>query len=235
MEHPPPTVQLPLAIRWNDAASFDSFHAAGNRQALAAVERLLTGSEGCVYLHGASGTGKSHLLQAASRCFGADGAPVAYVPLGQNLCLSPEVLHGLETLQLVALDDLGAVACKPAWEEGVFHAFNRMRDTGTRVLLSASARPEAIGFQLPDLVSRLQWGLMERLSPMDDEQKLGALRHRARLRGLDLPLDVGRYLLRRQPRDTTSLFRLLEVLDRAALAEQRRLTIPFLRRVLGHG
>lgn len=224
--------QLPLGIRWNDAASLESFHAAANAQALAAVQRLLSGDEQCVYLHGAAGTGKSHLLQAASRAVGDRGEAVAYLPLGQGLPLSPEVLEGMEGLALVALDDLDAIAGTPDWEEAVFHAFNRLRDSGVSILVSAGDRPEAAGFQLPDLVSRLQWGLLERLRPMDDQDKLDALRHRAGLRGLELPAEVGRYLMRRHPRDSGSLFELLETLDRAALAEQRRLTVPFVREVL---
>nr|WP_290636038.1 DnaA regulatory inactivator Hda [Aquisalimonas sp.] len=226
------SAQLPLGIRWNDAASMESFCPGANAQALAAVERLLAGGEQCVYLHGAAGTGRSHLLQAASRALGDRGQSVAYLPLGQGLPLSPEVLDGMERLALVALDDLDAIAGEPAWEEAVFHAFNRLRDSGVRVLISAGDRPEAAGFLLPDLVSRLQWGLMQRLRPMDDDDKLAALRHRAGLRGLDLPAEVGRYLMRRQPRDTASLFQLLETLDQAALAEQRRLTVPFVREVL---
>ena len=225
--------QLPLGIRWNDAASFESFHPAGNGQALAAVERLVPGDEQCVYLHGAPATGKSHLLQAASRAVGESGAPVAYLPLAQELDLTPDVLDGLENLSLVALDDVSVLAGAPAWEEALFHAFNRIRDHGARLLISGHDRPDAMGFLLPDLVSRLQWGLLERLHTMADEDKIGALRHRARLRGLDLPAEAGRYMLRRQPRDVHSLFQLLETLDRAALAEQRRLTVPFLRRWLG--
>ncbi|MDN3519226.1 DnaA regulatory inactivator Hda [Aquisalimonas lutea] len=228
----PEPVQLPLGIRWEDAASLASFHPAGNARALAAVERLLAGEETCVYLHGPGGTGKSHLLQAAARAGSERGDPVAYLPLSERASLRPEILEGMERLDLLALDDLHCIAADAAWEEALFHAFNRMRDAGTALLLSAADRPDAVGLVLPDLVSRLQWGLRERLRPMDDDDKLAALRHRARLRGLELPAEAGAYLLRRQPRDMDSLFRLLDVLDRAALAEQRRLTIPFLRRVL---
>lgn len=225
-------IQLPLGIRWDDSASLESFLAGHNRQAVAAVERLLAGDEVSVYLRGGPGTGKSHLLQAAARACSQQGVPAAYLPLGADLGGGTDVLDGMEQLGLVALDDIQAVAGDSAWEVALFHAFNRMRDAGTPLLLAAVDRPEAIGLQLPDLLSRLQWGLMERLHPMDDDQRLAALRHRAELRGLDLPPEAGQYLMRRQPRDLRSLFGLLETLDRAALAEQRRLTVPFIRKVL---
>lgn len=226
-------IQLPLGIRWDDTASLESFYAGDNRQAVAGVERLLADAETSVYLHGPPGTGKSHLLQAAARACSQQDVPAAYLPLGGDLGGGAGLLDGMEQVGLVALDDVHAVAGDPRWETALFHAFNRMRDAGTRLLVAAADRPEAIGLQLPDLLSRLQWGLMERLHPMDDDQRLAALRHRARLRGLDLPADAGQYLIRRQPRDMRSLFGLLEALDRAALAEQRRLTVPFIRKVLG--
>ncbi len=62
-----------------------------------------------------------------------------------------------------------------------------------------------------------------------------ALQRRAQWRGFSLPDDTADYLLARVGRDTGSLFRLLDRLDRAALAAQRRLTIPFVRSVLEAG
>ena len=70
---------------------------------------------------------------------------------------------------------------------------------------------------------------MYQLHPLAEEEKLGALRLRARNRGFDLPEDVARYVLRRYPRDTRSLFALLERIDEASLARKRRITIPFIR------
>ncbi|HKJ77017.1 MAG TPA: DnaA/Hda family protein, partial [Gammaproteobacteria bacterium] len=85
---------------------------------------------------------------------------------------------------------------------------------------------------LPDLVSRLGWGLIFHVRPLSDEQMIDALQLRARQRGLDLPADVARYLLRHYRRDMTSLASLLERLDHASLVAQRRLTIPFVKQWL---
>ena len=54
----------------------------------------------------------------------------------------------------------------------------------------------------------------------------------ARLRGLELPDETWQWLQRRLPRDMRSLYELLDTLDEAALAAQRRLTVPFIRDVL---
>ncbi|MEX0870957.1 MAG: DnaA/Hda family protein, partial [Aquisalimonadaceae bacterium] len=118
------------------------------------------------------------------------------------------------------------------WEEAVFHLYNRVLEAGGRLLVSASGRPARLGISLPDLESRLSWGLVHRLQPLSESELLQALERRALARGLELPADTGRYLISRVPRDAGSLFSLLDRLDQAALAAQRRLTVPFVRRVL---
>jgi DnaA family protein len=85
---------------------------------------------------------------------------------------------------------------------------------------------------LPDLVSRLGWGPVFQLSALTDIEKRGALQLRAHRRGLEMGDEVADYLLKRCPRDMDSLFNLLNRLDHASLAAQRRLTIPFVRQLL---
>jgi DnaA family protein len=67
---------------------------------------------------------------------------------------------------------------------------------------------------------------------LDDAGRVEALRLRAGQRGLDLPVETSEYLLRRMPRDLTSLYLVLDQLDEASLIAQRRLTIPFIRDAL---
>ncbi len=225
--------QLPLNIRWNDGASFEHFVAGPNARALGAVRQLL-GERGApaVYLYGEEGVGKSHLLQAACRFCGRSGQPGFYLPLAPAENWHPGMLEGLESMRLVALDDLHAIAGDQLREEAVFHLFNRLRDSGTSLLMAAVRRPGDLEWALPDLRSRLAWGLVERLQPLDDEALLDALRKRAEMRGLELPDETARYLLSRFPRRASTLFHLLDRLDRAALAAQRRLTVPFVRTVI---
>jgi len=139
------------------------------------------------------------------------------------------MLEGLEQQAVVTVDDVHAIAGQAAWEEALFHLFNRLREAGNRLVVSARGAPAALNLQLPDLVSRLGWGPVFQLQPLDDDGKRAALQLRARQRGMELPDEVAWYLLRRSPRDMDSLFELLQRLDVASLAAQRRLTIPFVR------
>jgi DnaA family protein len=149
------------------------------------------------------------------------------------LTLAPELLEGLEQQALIAIDDVQAIAGMPQWEEALFHLYNRVRDYGHRLVVSATVAPAGLTLTLPDLISRLGWGPVFQLATLSDADKRAALQMRARRRGLELGNEVAEYLLRRCPRDMDSLFSLLNQLDRASLVAQRRLTIPFVRELLG--
>lgn len=222
--------QLPLHIGLRDSATFANFYPADNAQVVAQIQQCaqLEG-EHFIFIHGATGDGKSHLLQAACHAASEQGRPVVYLPLAQHAQFSIEMLEGLEHMSLLCIDDLDAIAGDTEWEEAVFHLYNRVRDAGTHLIVAANNHPTALAIQLPDLQSRLLWGLVFMLQPLDEEQLTAALQLRARGRGLDLPDEVVAYLLKRCARDMNSLFDLLEELDRESLVAQRKLTIPFVR------
>jgi DnaA family protein len=224
-------IQLPLGITLSDGATFASYYPGPNAAVVAQLPHILEQGGDPVYLWGKAGVGKSHLLQAACRRTGEAGRPAAYLPLGQA-DLRPEILEGLEGLALIAVDDIEARAGDEAWEAALFHLYNRLRQAHTPLLMSAAAPPQELSLRLPDLASRLSWGLVFQLKSLADEDRLAALRHRARGRGLMLPPEVGWFLLHRYPRDMAALFSLLDRLDAASLAAQRRLTVPFVKSVL---
>ena len=102
----------------------------------------------------------------------------------------------------------------------------------TRLLITGDRPPRQLNLGLPDLASRLDWGQIYKLQPLSDEDKLQALQLRARLRGFELPEDVGRFLLKRLDREMRTLFMTLDQLDRASITAQRKLTIPFVKEIL---
>jgi DnaA family protein len=108
-----------------------------------------------------------------------------------------------------------------------------LRELGNRLIVTAPVPPAELSIRLPDLKTRLGWGLTLRLQALNDDDKLIALGSYARSLGLDLPPQVGRFLLSHYRRDLSSLRRLLDDLDHATLAAKRKLTIPFLKNFLG--
>ncbi len=227
--------QLPLDLRLRDHSRFVTFDAGSNGLPAAIVEAMAAGgsAERQIYLHGGAGSGKTHLLQAACHAAFSKGRTCAYLPLTDlKFEDAIAVLEGMDRLQLLVLDDLQAVAGIGGWERALFDLINRVRERKGQLLLAARLGPEGLGCQLPDLTSRLGWGPVFRLEQPGDIELKSILQKRAALRGIDLHGSVVDYLLRHECRDLEMLLSLLDRLDLAALAEKRRLTIPFIREQL---
>jgi DnaA family protein len=227
--------QLALGLRLRDASSFENFRPGPNREAFERVRAAVpepgtpAGPARWLYLWGETGTGKTHLLEAACHAAPASGRMPMYIPLREHAELSPALLEDIEQAALVCLDDIDAIAGDAEWERAVFALYERLRASGGMLLVAARANPVSLGFALPDLATRLAAGLVYQLLPLTDADKLAALRSRAARRGFEMTEEVAGYLMARFPRDLHSLFALLDRLDAATLAAQRRLTIPFLR------
>lgn len=227
------TVQLPLGIGLRDDATFDTFHPGPNADAVATLESVVAGDgEWFVYLWGREGTGRSHLLQAACARAGRTGRRAGFLPLEKVRDFGAGLVEGWESLDLVCIDDLHRVAGDRSWEEALFVLYNAVRERNGRLVVTSDGPPAGLETSLPDLRSRMGAGLVFQLQLMDEPDALAALQLRARSRGLELSGEVGRYLLRRCRRDMASLHGLLDELDRASLAAQRRLTVPFVRSIL---
>lgn len=230
-------IQLPLGVRLRDDATFVNYYPGANAAALGYVERMCETdadwAENLIYLWGAADVGRSHLLQAACLRMEQFGGRAVYLPLDAVAMYGPQLLDNLEQCDLVCIDGVDLVAGHPTWEEALFHLFNRLRDAGRRLLLSASAPPREVPIKLPDLKSRLTLALVFQLHGLTDDEKLRALQLRASRRGLHLNDEVGRFILTRGSRSMSALFDLLDQLDHASLQAQRKLTIPFLKETLG--
>jgi len=225
--------QLPLEVQLRDEATLENFLAVPAVRPLVSAlqQQLEPGGEAMIFLYGPSGTGKSHLLQAS--CHLA-GNRALYLPLADLCHYAPEdVLGGVEVLDLVCLDDLHCVVADQDWELALFNLYNRALQYNCKLLVAGDAAPRALALDLADLRSRLSWGIVYQLAQADDEEKANILRYRASRRGLLLPVEVARYIVNRAPRAMQSLLDLLDVLDKTSLAQQRALSIPFVKQVLG--
>lgn len=222
--------QLILDVQLKDACSFENYVVGENREALLVLRQMVEGGRPShlLYLWGASGAGKTHLLQAACRVPQRSGKTAVYLPMAELVDVSTTVLDGLSGCALVLLDDIDVIAGNTRWERALLALYEELKDL-VPIVVSASGNARNIGLRLPDLETRLGSGLVYQLQPLDDVGKQEAIKQRAANRGLDVPDEVIRYVLSRYPRDMHGLFDLLDRLDKASLAEQRRLTIPFIQ------
>lgn len=222
-----PSPQLTLGIKLRDTASFASFVPGANAELVAQLQRFPPQ----IYLHGASSSGKSHLLQATCQAGAATGRATAYLPL-RELKDVPALLQGMAELEVVCVDDCESLAGQRESEVALMALCDAMRAGGKCLVLAGRNPPAELGLSLRDLSSRLGWSAVYALKPLGESDKQQALKLRAAARGLELEEEVAQYLLRRAARDLPSLLELLDKLDTASLAQRRRLTIPMVREVL---
>ncbi|HEU0307045.1 MAG TPA: DnaA regulatory inactivator Hda [Lysobacter sp.] len=230
--------QLPLALRYPPDQRLETFvrapaGAIAQLQALAGGDAAMSNTRDALYLAGPAGVGKTHLLLAACAASEAAGHRAAYLPLVAAAGRARDALQALEGNDLIALDGLDAIAGNREDEIALFDAHNRARAAGVALVYAARDIPDAIGLTLPDLRSRLGQCTRITLSPLDDDGRREVLQQRAQRRGLVLEDAALEWLLKRVGRELGGLTALLDQLDRASLAAQRRVTVPFLRETLG--
>lgn len=224
--------QLPLAIQLNHQTNLANFCWGNNHLLHQQLTTALSGQgERIFYIWGNKGCGKSHLLQA---CCQTGKHSSAYLPLELLKEAGPDSIEGMAEHEVIAIDDIDAIAAMPDWEEELFHLYNTVRDNERALLLiSGHHAPAASPIQLADLRSRLAWGLVVQLEELNDELKIFTLQQQAKKRGFNLPASVALFLINRCARNMHDLQQILDQLDQASLAAQRKITVPFVKAILG--
>ncbi|WP_373768054.1 DnaA regulatory inactivator Hda [Glaesserella sp.] len=235
-------MQLLLPIHQIDDETLDNFYGENSLLLLDSLRHNFDDvQQPFFYIWGGKSSGKSHLLKAVSNHYLLNQQSATYIPLEKSHYFAPTVLDNADQLDVVCLDDLQAVAGDDEWELAIFDLFNQIREQQglfsqgkkTLLLISADCPPYQLAIRLPDLHSRLTWGEVYRLDEPSDEQKRIILQRNAHHKGLELSDEVANFLLKRLDRDLQVLMNQLELLDHASLREQRKLTLPFVKEILG--
>jgi len=224
--------QLPLQFEFQSNQKFNTFYPADNQEVITHLKNILINDDLLTFLWGEPATGKTHLLQATSLESSALDQSTFYFSLNKLTLPSADMLNGLESFDLVCFDNIEQISGNDEWEQAFFNFFNCHRDANKRLLLSASCPPKFLDMQLPDLKTRMAWGLTLKLAPLNEQQQLQALIYKAHELGFEVPLNVGRFLMTHYARDLPSIWSLLQQIEQATLAAQRKLTIPFLKQIM---
>ena len=226
--------QLPLPFQLREDYALAQF-VLGSNAPLAAELLALPGEfEAQTYwVQAGPGLGKTHLLQGCVAELSAAGRRVAYVPARRiPSARVAAVLEGLEAFRVVFIDDLDAWLGDVGVEQELVRFYQELRSRAAHLVMSASQAPPAYEFALPDWRSRCLGAIVVGLSQLRESDRLVVLQRRAQRLGLAFDAKAGAYLLRHGARGLPELLVALARLDRAALAEQRQLSIPFIKRVL---
>ncbi|MBC3767346.1 DnaA regulatory inactivator Hda [Neptunicella marina] len=229
-------MQLSLPVLLPDDETFQNFMTGDNALLVAHLENLLTPenqSPSITYISGESGSGKSHLLYALCARGGETGCWVSYFDFNQAREWSVDALAGLEGCDIVCLDNVHALTGLHEWQVAVFDLINRVTESGhARLIITGDAGPALLTLELPDLKSRLSWGMSFTVQKLSENDSIAMLINRAKVRGLTLPDEVAQFMLSRGKRDARSLINALNKLDQLSLQQQRKLTIPFVKQAL---
>jgi DnaA-homolog protein len=218
--------QLSLDISAPPPPTFANFSVGRNQELLTLLQAVAasTSNERFVYVWGDPGAGKSHLLRA-----------VAAAKRGNAVLLDAEAaipeISQIRGDELVVVDDVHRL--RTAVQASLFHAYNRLRSASGRLVASGGVAPAQL-ILLPDLKSRLSWGLALQVHPLSDEEKFVVLAQHAEARGFTLSPEVLRYISSHYQRDVPSLMGLLQALDRYSLETKRAITVPLLKEVIDH-
>ena len=120
-------------------------------------------------------------------------------------------------------------------EEELFHAWNSAQDSGHPLVMIVDEVPPAWTVNLPDLRTRLAITPIARIEQPDDELFRALIRLLFADRGLHMPEEALGFIIDRVERSYWMAERVVETIDRFAIAERARLTLPTIRRALGEG
>ena len=225
--------QIPLKIQRKENISFDNFLPGKNIEFINTLKQSIDKQdEQFIYFWGQSAVGKSHLSQAICQYYKAQGKSSILLPLKTVVGLDISILDNIENNFLICIDDLQGIAQNPVWEEAIFNLFNETRLRGIKLFISADKKGADIGLLLPNLISRLQWGLIYQVHELNDDEKIQVLINRTQLRGIHLSDKLAQYILTHHRRNMSELAQFLDILDYASLAEKKKLTIAFVKKIM---
>ena len=228
--------QLPLWSPKANPSRFENFSVheeSSNYALLKSLQAYIHNPETTpFYIHGEAGSGKTHLLHSAANLIRElNGEAVMYFDC-ESISMSPEILLGEFNSTNFLLDNIDFWSQNKQGEQSLFNIVEQAKSNQFRLILTAQQSPKNSRFDLADLISRLGSGVVFQLEPLDESGKVQALQKNIKARNLHIDDKVLRYLLTHFARDNHSVFAALETLDRASMVEQRRLTIPFVQKVL---
>ena len=224
--------QIPLRFEFQSNQNFSTFYHGDNEETIDHLQQFCHSSEQQIYLWGAAGTGKTHLLQATTQEVNKQSKSCFYFSFNSNSLPDPSMLTGLENLDIINFDNIDHIAGNNEWEQAFFNFYNLHRDRNKQLILSSSCPPKYLAIELPDLKTRMNWGLTLKLKTLSDKQLLNALIYKANTLGFEIPIQVGQYIMTRYASDLPSTWDLLKKIELATLSAKRKVTIPFLKQMM---
>jgi DnaA-homolog protein len=148
---------------------------------------------------------------------------------GEKGCGKTHLLSACKAIGMRVTDDVNLLNNDAQID--LFNQYNQLKDAGKTLITAGLHAPTQMGLR-DDLATRLAWGLVYQLHPLNDDEKTQALKNHAHERGMKLPGEVTDYCLRYLRRDLPTLMATLDALDEWSLTEKKPVTVPMLKKLL---
>ena len=226
--------QLILKLQPDTKAVFENYYIGENEtliNEISSVDKILDLQQ--VFIWCGKNQGKSHLLQATCSSFSKNNRNSVYLPMKKIKLYNTSIIDGLDTINLICIDDIDEICGDNNWERAIFNLINTVRATKNCILISSNQAPDHLNVSLPDLKSRLSWGPVYKIQELDDKQQVNAITLRAKFLGFNFPKESAQFLQNHLKRDMQHLSEAILSLEKETLVQQRKITIPFIKSVLG--
>ncbi len=228
--------QLLLSLSNDENLTFDSFYQTNDTQLLVKTikHNIINETSDFVLLSGTHSTGKTHLLKASCLYAHQHKKTSLYLPLKELLQYDPNnVLSNLDEFWWLCIDDCDQIAQHHDWQVALFKLYNSRLERQLPICFSITPPVLFVAFTLADLKSRLSACLSFHMRSLNDEDKVQLLQFRALKCGMKMNDSCSHFIIQRSGRDLKALIRVIEKLDQATLKAGRKITIPFIKSLLG--
>ena len=234
-------VQLPLKIGLKEDANFDTFVAETEVVAMGVAkfqQGLINSRSDFILLEGESKSGKTHLLQAACRFFSekqsSEKSSAVFLPLSdKSLPLVPPILEGLETVNLICIDDVDEIIGKKEWELALASLIVKSQVLGKKMIVSSKLAINNWAIVTKELSDAMMAASTVKLSRLKKtEEIIEALTKRSKETGFEFSFKLGDYLIKKFSSNLSELIEALDFIEKASIIQKRKITIYFVKQIL---
>jgi DnaA-homolog protein len=218
--------QLGLPISLNTSMLLESFVA--NKELLRLINQLFVDENSLeVFIYGASGQGKTHILQGAVLKAMELDKNAIYIDCSKSF---PEhILDFIDQIHFISFDNVHLISRKN--QEIFFDLYNQARQSQILILVSADSLPSDLEV-MKDIKTRLSLAAIYKLEELNDELIMRVIDSQMSQRNLSINSGVYEHLFKNYSRDLKLLLATLNDLDKASLQAKKAISIPFVRKFL---
>ena len=218
--------QLGLPISLNSLMLLENF--VSNKELIRSINQLFLDQKSSeVYIYGANGQGKTHVLQGTILKALANDKNAVFID-----CLDPfpgHIFEIINEINFISFDNVHLM--EEESQERFFDLYNRARQSEVFILVSGDSLPSDLKV-MKDIKTRLSLAAVYKLEELDDELKMNIINSQMSDRNLSVDSKVYEYLFKNFSRDLKLLLSTMDDLDKVSLQAKKPISIPFVRKFL---